>query len=108
MLQVLAKSENKKLETLSKHAMNIAMINNWEFTYIKWLIRDEIELTKANGTLFRRNSINSHTLTLFAKHFGADYLNNLLNPLLVSFAKKNFANFEVKKKKKIYFFLFFF
>ena len=95
MLQVLAKSDNKRMEEISKKALNIAMINNWEFTYINWLIKDEIQQTKMNGTLFRKNGINSHTLTFFAKNFGSDYLYNLLNPLLVSFSKKNFANFEV-------------
>eukprot|EP01091_Cochliopodium_minus_P010008 TRINITY_DN2595_c0_g1_i2.p1 TRINITY_DN2595_c0_g1~~TRINITY_DN2595_c0_g1_i2.p1 ORF type:complete len:436 (-),score=115.31 TRINITY_DN2595_c0_g1_i2:96-1361(-) len=84
---------------MAKITAQRAMANNLEYTYLTWLIRDEIKNTKANGTLFRRNSLNSHALTHFCKQFGSDYLVEVLSPHIKKLLKAKATNYELKKEK---------
>ncbi|RKP21597.1 Rho GTPase activation protein, partial [Rozella allomycis CSF55] len=75
------------------------IFKNNESTLIELLIKWEVELTDSPQTLFRRNSLASKILTLFAKNNCFDYLSNVLSPCFNYLIQSN-NEYEIDPSKE--------
>jgi hypothetical protein len=69
----------KSVETLGKTVLQLFVDNGQELRLMRACIEAELlVVTTAQGTMFRRNSINSVCLAAYAREMGANYLKNAL------------------------------
>ena len=88
------------LDDLAALLLTLFESRNQTTTLLKMLIEREVARTESAPNLFRRNSISTKLMTLYAKAHGAEYLNAVLNPVWKSLTSSSSTKeYEIDPQK---------